>query len=85
MLASIEAHVNEGEECIQELEEENDKFKQINPHSFRTIKFDEDGDEIVDHLSFALQLIPKKDISKVRDDIDDTKALLDLIRGDHIG
>lgn len=43
-------------------------------------KLDEDIDEIVSHLSLALQVLEQKDISKVQDDIEDIKALLDLVR-----
>jgi hypothetical protein len=39
----------------------------------------EDIDEIVSHLSLALQVLQQKDIGNVKDDIEATKALLDLV------
>jgi len=47
-------------------------------------KLDEDIDEIVSHLSLALQVLEQKDIGKVQDDIQDIKALLDLVRASQI-
>lgn len=47
-------------------------------------KLDEDIDEIVSHLSLALQVLEQKDISNIQDDIKDAKALLDLVRADQI-
>lgn len=47
-------------------------------------KLDEDIDEIVSHLSLALQVLEQKDISHVQDDAEDSKALLDLVRADQI-
>ena len=47
-------------------------------------KLDEDIDEIVSHLSLALQLLELKDISYVQDDLEDTNALLDLVRADQV-
>ncbi|ORY68357.1 uncharacterized protein BCR38DRAFT_471936 [Pseudomassariella vexata] len=47
-------------------------------------KLDEDIDEIVAHLSLALQLLQLKDIGQVQDDIEDVKALLGLVRSSQI-
>ncbi|KAL8718670.1 MAG: hypothetical protein Q9225_004223 [Loekoesia sp. 1 TL-2023] len=47
-------------------------------------KLDENIDEIVSHLSLALHLLGQKDICKVRNNVEDTKALLDLVRADQI-
>ena len=47
-------------------------------------KLDENIDEIVSHLSLALQVLQQKDISIIQDDIKDAKALLDLVRADQI-
>lgn len=43
-------------------------------------KLDEDVDEAILHLSLALQLLQQKDIASVRDDIEDAKSLLELVR-----
>jgi hypothetical protein len=40
---------------------------------------DEDVDEIVSHLSLALQVLQQRDIDTVQDAIEDTKAMVDLI------
>ena len=47
-------------------------------------KLDENIDEIVSHLTLALQLLGQKDFCKVKSNIEDTKALLDLVRADQI-
>ncbi|RYP57562.1 hypothetical protein DL770_010640 [Monosporascus sp. CRB-9-2] len=43
-------------------------------------KLDEDIDELVGQLSLALQLLQQKDIGCVQNDIEDVKALLNLVR-----
>ena len=47
-------------------------------------KLDENIDEAVSHLSFALQVLHQKDVRHVQDDIEHSKALLDLIRADQV-
>jgi hypothetical protein len=47
-------------------------------------KLDADIDEIVSHLSLVLQVLQQKDISNVQDDIEDAKAVLDLVRAGQI-
>ncbi len=47
-------------------------------------KLEENINEIVSHLSLALQVLGQKDISNTQDDIKDAKALLDLVRADQI-
>jgi hypothetical protein len=47
-------------------------------------KLDEDIDEIVSHLSLALQLLQQKDIGHIQDVIEDVKALLSLVRTSQI-
>ncbi|KAI9683766.1 MAG: hypothetical protein M1822_005956 [Bathelium mastoideum] len=47
-------------------------------------KLDENIEEIVSHISFALQLLGRKDVHKVQSNIEDTKALLELVRADQI-
>jgi ankyrin repeat domain-containing protein 50 len=47
-------------------------------------KLDEDVEDVIAHLSLALQVLQQKDIGSARDDIEDTKALLDLVRADQI-
>ena len=86
-------------ECICDLQNEYDKFKDNSANDLhaaaRTIarrlaypfrqstlqKLDEDVDEIVSHLSLAMQLL---DASKVQDDLEDTKTLLNLARASQI-
>ncbi len=48
------------------------------------LKLDVDIDEIVSHMSLALQVLQQKDISNVQDDIMDANAVLDLVRADQI-
>jgi hypothetical protein len=47
-------------------------------------KLDADIDEIVPHLSLALQLLQQKDIINVQDDIEDSKAVLSLVRAGQV-
>ncbi|KAF2180645.1 hypothetical protein K469DRAFT_639699 [Zopfia rhizophila CBS 207.26] len=47
-------------------------------------KLDADIDEIVSHLSLALQVLQAKDICNVQNDTEDAKALLNLVRADQI-
>lgn len=47
-------------------------------------KLDEAINEIVRHLSLALQLLGQNDTGNVQDGIEDTKAILDLVRADQI-
>jgi len=44
----------------------------------------EDIDEVVSRLSLALQVLQQIDFGTVQDDIDDTKAVLDLVRASQI-
>jgi len=41
-------------------------------------------DEIILHLSLALQMLRQKDIDSIRDDIENTKTLLDLVKTSQI-
>jgi hypothetical protein len=47
-------------------------------------KLDADIDEIVGNISLALAVLQQKDIGNVQDDIEDAKAVLDLIRASQI-
>ncbi|KAH8903853.1 hypothetical protein BR93DRAFT_884335 [Coniochaeta sp. PMI_546] len=47
-------------------------------------KLDENIEETVSHLSLALQLLHQRDIGRVQDDIEHSKALLDLVRADQV-
>jgi len=47
-------------------------------------KLDGDIDETFSHLSLALQVLQKKNIANVQDDIEDAKSLLELVRADQI-
>lgn len=47
-------------------------------------KLDENIDEIVAQLSFTLQVVGQKDLLCVQDNIEETKALLDLVRADQL-
>src|SRR5215469_5569703 len=47
-------------------------------------KLDADIDEIVSNLKFALAVLQQKDIGNVQDDIDDAKAVLDLVRATQV-
>ena len=47
-------------------------------------KLDEAIDEIVRYLSLALQVLGQDDTGNVQDGIEDTKAILDLVRADQI-
>ncbi|KAH6889957.1 hypothetical protein B0T10DRAFT_43770 [Thelonectria olida] len=47
-------------------------------------KLDEDVDDFVSCLSLAMQLLQQSDICRVQDDIEDTKALLDLARATQV-
>ncbi len=47
-------------------------------------KLDADIDEMISHLSLALQVLQQEDISSVQDDIEDAKTILDLVRASQI-
>ncbi|KAK1982555.1 hypothetical protein LZ30DRAFT_717128 [Colletotrichum cereale] len=47
-------------------------------------KLDEDIDELVTHLSLALQLLQQDVTDRVQDGIEDTKAVLDLVRASQL-
>ncbi|KIW21484.1 hypothetical protein PV08_02064 [Exophiala spinifera] len=47
-------------------------------------KLDEDVNEAVCHLSLALQVLQQNDIGNVQDNVEDTKALLDLVRSSQV-
>jgi hypothetical protein len=47
-------------------------------------KLEADIDEIVSHLTLALQVLQGKNISNVQNDIEDVKELLDLVRADQV-
>ncbi|KAI3573631.1 ankyrin repeat-containing domain protein [Fusarium oxysporum f. sp. albedinis] len=47
-------------------------------------KLDEDVDDFVSCLSLAMQVLQQNDSCKVQDDIEDTKALLDLTRASQV-
>ncbi|KAH8204346.1 hypothetical protein TruAng_001509 [Truncatella angustata] len=47
-------------------------------------KLDEDVDDIVDHLTLALQLLQQEVIGRVQDDLEDVKALLRLVRSSQV-
>lgn len=47
-------------------------------------KIEEDIEETVSHLSLSLQLLEQKSIANVQDDMDDAKALLELVRADQV-
>lgn len=47
-------------------------------------KLDENIEETVSSLSLALQVLQKRDIGKVQDDIRETKVLLDMVKADQV-
>lgn len=47
-------------------------------------KLDEDIDEICANLALALQVLQQQDISNVQNDVQDTKALLELMRASQV-
>lgn len=47
-------------------------------------KLDEDVDEFIGCLTLAMQIVQHSDISRVQDEISDTKALLDLVRASQV-
>ncbi|GKT42418.1 vegetative incompatibility protein HET-E-1 [Colletotrichum spaethianum] len=102
MLNTIKSTIQQCGECIQELDEESQKFKKMPVDSVRTAirvtsrrlaypfrqstlqKLDEDIDELVTHLSLALQLLQQEDIDHVQNEIENTRAVLDLVRASQI-
>ncbi|KFZ15421.1 hypothetical protein V502_05625 [Pseudogymnoascus sp. VKM F-4520 (FW-2644)] len=69
LLETIEGSIQMCEENIEELQTKIDKFKDSS-----------DIDEIVSNLSLALAVLQQKDIGNVQDNIEDAKAVLDLVR-----
>jgi hypothetical protein len=94
LVETIESSIEICEENIHELQAKIEKFKDSSGNSIQTTarqvsypfrqstlrKLDADIDEIVSNLSLALAVLHQKDIGKVQDDIEDAKAVLDLVR-----
>ncbi|KAI5463253.1 hypothetical protein BGZ63DRAFT_352374 [Mariannaea sp. PMI_226] len=98
VLKNIEKFIQECNECIEELKDENEKFRNRGTKSarakFRRLaypfrqstleKLDEDVKEVVRNLSLALQVLQHDGMGHIQDDIVDTKALLSLVRAEQI-
>jgi hypothetical protein len=94
LLETIEGSIEICEENVYELQTKIDKFKSTSGNSIQTTarqvaypfrqstlrKLDADIDEIVSNLSLALAVLHQKDIGNVQNDIEDAKAVLDLVR-----
>lgn len=94
LLETIEGSIEICEENIHELQAKIEKFKNSSGNRIQTTtrqlaypfrqstlrKLDADVDEIVSNLSLALAVLHQKDIGNVQDDIEDAKAVLDLVR-----
>ncbi|KAK4044313.1 putative ankyrin repeat protein [Parachaetomium inaequale] len=104
LLSNMLAAVQRCEECIEELREEADKFREY-PGQARRLgtaaratvrritypfrqstlqRIEEDIDEILSQLSVAQQALIQNELSHVRDDVEDTKALLEQVRASQI-
>jgi len=102
LLKNVEGSIQDCEECIHELQNEANKFKDNPTNGIRATArtaarkvaypfrqstlqaLDEDVDEIVSHLSLALQVLQHTNTDQVLNDIEDTKALLSLVRAGQI-
>lgn len=94
LLKTIKGSIQICEENIQELQTRIKKFKNSSSSNIQTAtrqaaypfkqstlrKLDADINEIVSHLSLALAVLHAKDISNVQDNIEDGKAILNLVR-----
>ena len=94
LVETIEGSIEICEENILELQTKSDKFNSTSGNSIQAAtrqlaypfrqstlrKLDADIDEIVSNLSLALAVLHQKDIGNVQDDIEDAKAVLDLVR-----
>lgn len=94
LLETIEGSIQMCEENIDELQTKLEKFKNGPGSRIQTTtrqlayplrqstlrKLDADIDDIVSNLSLALAVLQQKDIGNVQDDIEDAKAVLNLVR-----
>jgi hypothetical protein len=104
LLSNILTAVQRCEECIEELREEADKFRE-SPAQGRGLRtgaratvrritypfrqstlqrVEEDIDEILSQLSVAQQSLIQNELGHVRDDVEDTKALLEQVRASQL-
>lgn len=104
LLSNILTSVQRCEDCIEELREEADKFKEspTQARRFRAAaratvrrityplrqstlqRIEEDVDEILSQLSLAQQSLIQKELGEVRDNVEDTKTLLEQMRASQI-
>ncbi|CAM1509295.1 Fc.00g030340.m01.CDS01 [Cosmosporella sp. VM-42] len=96
ILANMESSMEDCKELIRDLEVELNKFNQAPglraagrrvayPFRQSTLqKLEEDVNDFISCLSLAMQLLQQSDTYRVQDDIEDTKALLDLVRAAQI-
>jgi hypothetical protein len=98
LVTKIEGLIGECEECIQELQDEANKFTKTQIDSVQAAvrttarrvaypfrkstleKLNEDIDEVTNRLKLALQLLQQEVNNRVQEDIEDVKALLNLVR-----
>jgi hypothetical protein len=94
LLETMEGSIQICEENIHELQIKIEKFKNSAGNSIQTAtrqlaypfrqstlrKLDIDIDEIISNISLALAVLHQKEIGNVQDDIEDAKAVLDLVR-----
>jgi len=98
LLETIEGSIEDCKENIHELQTKIEKFKNSSCDGIRASvraatypfkestlrKLDADIDELVSNLSLALQVLQQKDVANVKDDIQDAKAVLDLLKASQI-
>ena len=100
----IEGYIRQCEDCIYELQEENEKFRdELNnkkdvvtvartvarraayPFRKSTLeKLNEDVDEIVSHLSLAVQVLQQKDLFDIKSETKAAKTLLECIKDNQL-
>lgn len=102
MLVSIQSAIGDCEECIEELQEQCEKFKDAPTTGIkakaRTVArklayplrqstldaIDETVDEIVSHISLALQIIQQRSIDQIQTEAEEIKSLLELVQANQV-
>ncbi|EPE09633.1 ankyrin repeat protein [Ophiostoma piceae UAMH 11346] len=102
LLDTVQSAVQDCEECIDDLQSQCDRFKDIPSASIkakaitaaRKLSYplrrstldaiDETVDEIVSHISLALQVIQQKSIDQVQNEAEEIKALLQLVQANQV-
>ncbi|KAK1855066.1 ankyrin repeat protein [Colletotrichum chrysophilum] len=102
VLALVEKHVQECEDCIEDLRNHTEKFGDLQPKDTLAIakalgrrlaypfrektlrRLEEDVAEVFSRMSSALQQLQLNDTSNIRNEVEEIKTLMDLVRASQV-